>query len=790
MRMRALDIKLFRDLYRLWAQSLAVALVMACGVATLILAIGVHRSLEETRTAYYERFHFGDIFASAVRAPNSLAATIAEIEGVAATEPRIVQPVLLDIEGFREPATGQLISLPPGGEIAVNGLFLSQGRLPEPGHGNEVVVSNDFAEAHGFGPGSRLSATVSGSKIWMTIVGIVYSPEFVYAIGPGDVMPDNRRFGVFWLPEKTAAALVDLDGAFNSISLRVVPGANQDLIVERLDHLLTPYGGTGAFGRKDQQSNGILDGELDQLGSMAQTIPPVFLLISAFLINIIMSRLIALEREQIGLLKALGYGRLSVVAHYLKLVLLIAALGIIVGFIAGTWLGHALTVLYSRFFSFPFLIFRTSPDIYFIAAAVTVAASVIGGLQAIRTAFSLPAAIAMRPPAPIVYRQLFKNGLFTRLTFFSQLTIMAIRHLIRHPLRSFLTAIGVSFSVALLVMVLSMMTSVEFMIDAIFFRTDRQDATLSFASARPPASLASVNKLPGVMRAEPYLAAPVRLNHGQYSRQLAIIGKPPNADLSRVVDLELNPVHLPEIGLALGDRVAEILHARRGDVVEVEFLDGLRRKVDVPVTDIIQSYLGLMVFMDIDALARLAGTGPRSAGAHILIDDDKLDELYRAVKETPEIGGIALQTIARQRFREIMQENIMITLTVYVTLSVIIAFGVVYNSARIQLSERARELATLRVLGFGRGEVSNVLFIEIGAIVALAQPIGWLIGGSSTAAILESLATDFVRIPVAFESSAFAYASLVVLAAALVSALIVRRRVDRLDLVRVLKSHE
>jgi putative ABC transport system permease protein len=788
--MGVLDIKLFRDLIRLWAQALAVALVMACGVATLILAVGVHRSLEETRATYYERYRFGDMFASAVRAPKSLAATIAEIDGVAANEPRIVQPVLLDIEGLREPATGQLISLPADGYAAVNGLFLRQGRLPEAGRSNEVAVNADFAAAHGFAPGSQLSAIVDGSKIRLTIVGIVYSPEFVYALGPGAMMPDNRRFGVFWLPEKTAAALVDLEGAFNSISLRILPGANEDAIIERLDDLLAPYGGTGAIARKDQQSNAFLDGELTQLGAMAQVIPPIFLLISAFLINMILSRLIALEREQIGLLKALGYGRLSVVAHYLKLVLAIAALGVLIGSVAGTWLGHGMTVLYAEFFSFPFLIFLTSPDIYIIAAGVTGLAAIIGGLQAIRTAFSLPAAIAMRPPAPIVYRQLFKDGFFTRITFFTQLTIMAVRHLLRHPVRSFLTAFGVSFAVALLSLGLGVLASMESMVEIAFFRAERQDATLNFSSPRAPDALAAVEKLPGVMQAEPFLVAPVRLTHGQYSRQLAITGKPRSADLSRVLDLELTPVHLPETGLALGDRVGDILNVRRGDIVEVEFLDGLRRVVDVPVTDIIQSYLGLSVFMDIDALARLAGAGPRISGANLLIDTAEIDALYRSLKETPQAGAIALQTIARQRFQETMQESLVLMLTVYVTLAVIIAFGVVYNSARIQLSERARELATLRVLGFGRREVSNVLFIEIGAIVALAQPIGWLIGGYMFYAIIESLATDMFRIPVVFEARTFAVSSLVVVAAALVSALIVRRRIDRLDLVRVLKSRE
>jgi putative ABC transport system permease protein len=786
---RALDIKLFRDLYRLWAQSLAVALVMACGVATLILAVGVHRSLEETRSAYYERYRFGDIFAPAVRAPKSLAATIAAIDGVAAVEPRIAQPALLDIEGFREPATGQLISLPADDYLSVNGLVIREGRLPEPGKSNEIAVNANFADAHGFDPGSHISAIIDGSKLTLTIVGIVYSPEFVYALGPGDMMPDDRRFGVFWMPEEALAALVDLDGAFNSISLRLLPGANEAATIERLDGLLAPYGGTGAYARKDQQSNAFLDSELTQLGAMAQIIPPIFLLISAFLINMILSRLISLEREQIGLLKALGYSRLSVVAHYLKLVLVVAAAGILIGTIAGTWLGHGMTVLYSQFYSFPFLIFRWSADIYLLAATVAALAAIAGALQATRTAFSLPAAVAMRPPAPTAYRQLF-NGFFARLRLFSQLTIMAFRHLIRHPVRSILTAVGVSFSVALLTMALGTMASVDFMIDAVFFRTDRQDATLSFASARPSAALASVERLPGVMRAEPYSAAPVRLTNGQYSRQLVITGKPPEADLSRVVDIDLDPVQIPETGIALGDRVASILGVRRGDLVQVDFLDGLRRSVDVPVTDIIQSYIGLMAFMDIEALARLAGTGPRISGAHILIDGADLDDLYRTLKRTPEISAIALQTVSRQRFQETMDENILIMLSVYVTLSVIIAFGVVYNSARIQLSERARELATLRVLGFDRREVSNVLFIEIGAIVALAQPLGWLIGAGLIVAIIQAFATDLFRVPLVFDRSAFAIATIIVVTAALLSAFIVRRRIDHLDLVRVLKSRE
>jgi putative ABC transport system permease protein len=433
--MGALDRKLMRDLGRLWAQSLAVALVMACGVATLILSIGTHRSLEETRRAYYDRYRFGDVFASAIRAPKSLVAEIAAIPGVAAAEAGIKKTFLLDIEGMREPASGVAISLPPGNDPAVNALYLRDGRLPEIARANEVAVTANFADAHGFGIGARFAGQFGAKRVTLTVVGIVLSPEYVYAIGPGDMMPDNRRFGVVFMPEATLASLYDLDGAFNAVSLILLPGANQAAVIDELDRLLDRYGGIGAVARRDQLSNAFIEGELTQLRGMAAIIPPIFLLISAFLVNMILSRLIALEREQIGLLKALGYGRLEVVWHYLKLVLAIAIVGILIGSVVGTWLGRGMTVQYARFYSFPFLIFTMSPSVYLIAAAVTLGAAMVGAFGSVRAAFALPAAVAMRPPAPAAYRRLFA-AFFDRVRLFSQLATMSLRHLIRHPIRS------------------------------------------------------------------------------------------------------------------------------------------------------------------------------------------------------------------------------------------------------------------------------------------------------------------------------------------------------------------
>lgn len=786
--MTMLDRKLLRDLVRLWAQALALALVMAAGVAVIIIAVGASRSLMETRSAFYDRYRFANVFATATRAPTHLGEEIARIPGVAATQTRIVEPVLLDIPGLVEPASGIAVSVPDHAPQSVNRLYIRKGRLPEPGRAGEVAVVETFASAHHFEPGDRFSAIMNGRKRSLTIVGIVLSPEYIYAIGPGDLIPDNKRFGVFFMSHAALAGLFDMEGAFNNLVLTTLLNSDTRRIIESVDRILERYGGTGAYARKDQVSHAFLDSELTQLDAMAYIIPPIFLFVSAFLVNMILSRMIALEREQIGLLKAVGYYDLAIGWHYAKLAIVISLIGLAIGSAAGTWAGRGLTRLYSEFYSFPFLIFRSSFDLYLLAGGVTAAAALAGAARSILTIVRLPPAVAMRPPAPTRYHGIFGGRRGQAL--FSQMTIMALRHLIRWPVRAGLTIFGTSLSVALLVTALFTYDSIDSMIDTMYFKAERQDATLTFASERGPAALANAAALPGVLRAEPYRATPVILRHGHVERRLSIIGLPHDSELARILDLDLNPLKPPPSGVMLTDRVANILKARTGDRIIVEFLEKGHETRELTVTGVVQNYIGLAGYMALDALDRVMPEGPRISGVRVEIDPAVLDATYAQIKETPAIASITLQGISRQHFRDTIAENIGIMTTVYVLLAVIITFGVIYNSARIQLSERARELASLRVLGFTRMEVSSVLLTELAIIVILAQPLGWLLGYGFSVAVAEGFASDLFRIPLVITDATYARSSLVVLAAGLISALIVRRRIDHFDLIAVLKTRE
>jgi putative ABC transport system permease protein len=784
-----LDRKLLRDIRRLWAQALAIALVMASGVATLAIGDGAYRSIHETRAAYYDRGGFADVFAQARRAPEGLAREIAALPGVAVAETRIVQGALLDLPDLAEPASAVLVSLPGGRQPRLNRLSLRSGRLPEPAAIDEAVVSEAFARAHGFHAGDRFDAIMNGRKRSLRIVGVALSPEYVYAIGPGDIVPDDRRFGVVWMPREALEAAFDLDGAFNSVSLKIWPGANEADVIRRLDDLLAPYGGAGAYGRRDQSSNSYLDSELQQLNAMRRVLPPIFLLVSAYLINMTLSRLLSLEREQIGLFKAVGYSDGPIAWHYLKLALLISAIGVAIGLAAGAWLGHGVTRLYAEFFHFPFLVFVQDGRTWLLAIVTAGGAALLGAVRAVGAIVRLAPATAMAPAAPPRFTRSVLEALLRPFRY-SQLTMMALRRLARWPVRSGLTTLGLAFSAALLVASLFSLDSLETMIDLTFNQADRQNATLGFVEPRGPEALSGVRHLPGVLLAEPFRAAPVRLRNDRVSRRAAIIAKAPDSRLSRALDARGRPVAIPPHGLVLSSKLAEILGVAPGDMVEVEVLDGRRRFARVRVSAVVESYFGLATFMDPEALRALLGEAPRLSGAYVRFDEARSPAFFRAVKDSPAIGSLQLQERALLKFRETMARNINVMMATYLGLAITVAFGVIYNSARIQLSESARELASLRVLGFTNGEVSRMALTELGILVILSIPLGWALGYGLAAAMTEAFDSELFRIPLVVSRATYAKAALVVLAAAAFSAFIVRDRIARFDLVTVLKTRD
>ncbi len=784
-----LDRKLLRDLGHMKGQMVAVSLVMACGLAMMIMPRSLILSLEGTRDAYYEHNRMADVFDSLKRAPLSLADRIAALPGVTAVEPRVVVDVTLDLPGLAEPATGHIVSLPEDHPQRLNQLFLRSGRMPQADQRRETVVSESFAKANKLKEGDSVVAVINGHRDTLFITGIGLSPEFVFEARAGETLPDNRRFGVFWMNYKAVAVAYNLDGAFNDICLDLGPGANPAPVIAAMDRLLATYGNQGAYTRRDQASAQRLNDELSVLHALSVAYPVVFLSVAAFMVNAVQARLIRLQREQIAQLKAQGFTSWEVGFHYLKFAFVIVTLGTIIGGIAGRFMGGGLISMYTLFFRFPVLAFHMDFSALGLALMVSTFAASIGVAGVVWQAVKLPPAEAMRPEPPANYKPslLERLGVAQR---FSPTFRMALRNIERRPLQSLFTIAGLALATGLMVLPGALSDSIDYLLTYQWNMSQRQDVVVFLVEASSGRGFHDLEHLPGVISAEPIRSVQTRLRRGPRSRKLAITGMPPGSDLNRLLDVKGRQLDLPEDGLVMSAKLAEVLNLKLGDDVQVEVLEGARPIRTATVRGLIDDFSGVAAYMDLASLRRFMREGDTINGAYLTIDSTKWDAFMRKIKDTPDSSIVLVKKEQLAAFRNTTGQSIGIVRKMYFTLAVIVAFGVVYNSARIALSERSRDLATLRVVGFSQREVAGVLLGELSMLVLAAMPVGLLFGRGLTTFIISALSTETVRMPLVVSPFTYSVAMIVVLTAALASFWVVARMLSKLDLVGVLKARE
>ncbi|MDE3154183.1 MAG: ABC transporter permease [Acidobacteriota bacterium] len=787
--MRALTRKLLRDLLHIRSQAIAIGLVIGAGVAMYVLMLSTFASLNLTQRTYYDRYRFADVFASLKRAPNWLAADIARIPGVSAVDTRVVVDVTLDVRGIAAPVTGRLISIPEEHRPVLDDLALVAGRWVEPGRSDEIIANEKFADANHLTVGDTIGAVINGRRRDLRIVGLALSPEYVYAVRPGQLVGDDARFGILWMGHRALANAFQMEGGFNDVALSLMPGASSDEVIARLDRLIDPYGGLGAIPRSRQLSNFFLQSELDSLNGIGRVVPIIFLVVAAFLLHIVLSRIVTIQRQEIAALKALGYGDWEVAWHYVALSLLVGAAGSIAGMAAGAWMGRAMTQIYTRFFQFPLLEYRLPARVVAESMAVGLAAAALSAFDAVRRVLRLPPAEAMRPEPPATYRvSLLERAGIRR--WLSQPSRIVLRNIQRHPGRSLLSTIGIAFGGAIMIVGLFTIDSFNYVMDVQYNLAQLYSAMITFVEPVSASAAQAIDRLPGVVQAEGFRSVPVKLVAGHRWRYVAVTGLPSPSRLDRIVDASERIVTLPPEGLVLSQKLARVLHVRRGDRVTLDVLEGARPSRQVVVSGLVDEYIGMNAYMRASALHRLMREGNSLSGAFLLTDPLHLDRLYATLKATPKIAGITLKSAERENYEQTLLESIGITRTVTIVFAMIIAFGVVYNTARIGLSERARELGTLRVIGFSRPEVAYILLGELAVVTLAALPLGLLLGYGLAAGVVRVYDTEVYRIPLVVTARTCLEALGTTVAATIVSGWLVRRRLNRLDMIAVLKTRE
>ena len=790
--MKALDRKLLRDLRLMWSQALTIALVVASGIGGFITSLSAVDSLALARDDFYADARFADLFATVKRAPAALAAMLAAQPGVAEVQTTVEQMVRVELPGVSDPILGQLIGLDPQRPLSLNRVALASGRALD-GAGVrradgslEVLVSEGFAQARGLKPGATLKALVNGRQRTLIVVGTALSPEFVFAGLWG--MPDLRGFGIFWMNREALASAYDMNGAFNRIAIRLSPGASEPAVIDALSRLLAPYGGREVNGRADQTSHAMLDNEIKEQRVLGTVLPAIFLGVAAFLLNVVVSRLVATQREQIAALKALGYPNRDIGAHYLKLVMLIVLVGLALGVVVGDRLGTMFTGLYTEFFRFPRFEHHIAPWLLLVSMGITVATAVAGTLNAILATVRLAPAEAMRPPAPGHYRRTLLERL--GIQAMSPALRMIIRNMERRPWRTTISIGGVAAAVAIVVLGNFFRDAIEYIVDGQFNVAMRSDVAVWMVEPGDDAARLDLARLPSVTQVESTRFVPVTFRHGHISERSLIRGYDGRALLYRVVDARNHATTLEGMGLVITDRLADKLGVRVGDTLQAEVQEGRPRSVTLTVGATVREMMGLNAYMDREALNRALGDGDLSSGFVLAVERGREEGLLEAIKSLPRVAGAFSKATMLRNMEEISARNVRIMSTILTAFAAVIAVGVVYNNARIALAERGWELASLRVLGFTRAEVSALLLGELAIVIGVAMPLGMALGFGLVHLISGLLASDQFYFPVVILPRTYAWAALCVLAAGVVSALVVRRRIDTLDMVAVLKTRE
>lgn len=787
--MKALDKKLVRDLRRAKGQVISIALVLACGVATVIGLVGTYRALARSRDAYYEAKGFPHIWAQVKRAPEPVADALRALPGVAEVETRIDQAVMLDLPDMPEPVSGRLQSLPDGRAATLRHLILREGRGVDATRSDEVLMLFASARAHGLRPGDRVAVLVGGRQVRLRIVGLVESPEFIYSVAAGSFVADERRFAALFMARAPLAALTNMEGAFDSVTLRLGPGAPERRILAEADAILAPWGSLGAIERRLQPSHFFVSGELEQIEAIGTRVPLIFMGIAAFLLHVVLTRLVQTHREQIAALRALGFTRREVRQHYLAQVAVIAVLGVAFGLVLGKLLGDLYVDIYTRFFRLPDLRFHFDLDLALFGVGIGLGVALLGGVRAAGAAARLPPAEAMRPPVPARYRRTLLSRLLPG-RLLGTAGRMIVREIERRPGRALISVLGIGLGCATLVLARFSQDAMDSMFDQQFHRAMGADTTVSLVTPAPLEVLSSARHWPGVLAVEPMRAVPVRIRAGHMTRDIALTGLRRGDELRQVLGARGARHDMPEHGVMLTAYLAERFGLRVGDPVTLERLDGDRRTLTVPLTAVVDEATGLNAYMDLFELHRVLGEAPAASALSMRVDPGHRDEFHRQLKEMPGVASIA----SRQSLIEAWERSsgsISAGFTLIVVFSgTVICIGVVYNNGRVALSERSRDLASLRILGYTREEVAAVLTGEMAVHLVFAIPVGLVLGRLLVRALMASLDPEQYRMVLTISPTTDAFAALVALASAAVTSILIRRRLDRVDIASALKARD
>lgn len=783
-----------RDLWARKGPVLALALIMTVGIGCYVGMASVWRDMDGSRATYYRDQRLAEFTVDLKRAPAWTVAQVGRMPNVEEVQGRVSIGVRIDLPARVEPIAGQAISLPENHRGVLNDILLRSGTYFGGVSKKEVILNEAFARANNLGPGDRISVLLLDRLHELLVVGTAISPEFVYVLPPaGGLAPDPARYGIIYCREDFLQESCDLEGAYNQLVGLTHDDSDTalDNTLDAIKQKLDAFGVTNTTPRRQQSSVRFLEDELTGLQTTATIMPGIFLLVAALVMNVLVSRLVAQQRTVIGTLRAIGYSRGAISRHYLGLGVVIGGIGGVAGVVFGIYVQHWSVGIYRQFYALPRIEAAFYWDILLAGFGISVLFAVLGTLKGVRRAARLAPAEAMRPSPPESGRKVFVEritALWERLSFRWR---MILRAVFRNPFRSAVTVFASVVSAALIVSALAMVDALNYLISYEFERVSRQDVTVSLRDPKDVVSTSEVNALPGISDTQPELQVVCDLSNGPYQRRLGVTGLARGSRLHTPLDGQGNPIVVPPEGLVLTKKVSEILHAGVGATLRLRPLVGRRTEREAPVVAIVETFLGLGAYADIGYLSRLLGE-ERSANV-ILVKSfrGRADEsLLREMKERPAVVAIGERQRSLDQINETFGRNMITMIGIMVLFSGLVAFGSVLNAAMVSLSEREREVGTLRVLGYTPREVAGIFSGESYFLNVFGIALGLAAGVGLAHLMSVAYNVELYRFPTVIYPSRLVIAAILMCVFVAAAQLVVAGMIRKLPWLDVLKVKE
>ncbi len=791
--MAVLHHKLARDLRHSLGTLLTVVSIIAAGAGSFVGFGSAQRILESSQAAYYRQYRLADFWVDLKKVPLAALERVAAMPDVAAVESRVVFEVILDLPGKDRPLAGRLISA-PADDVAgtINGVCLVRGSGFSPDRDEELILGEAFAQAHGLSPGDRLPLILNRKRVSFFITGTAISPEYVYLVrGEGDLLPDPEHFGILYIKERYAREILDFEQAANQVVGLLSPGARQpDQTLEQIAALLEPYGVLAVTPRSRQASNRFLSDEIAGLSVTAVVMPVIFLSVAALALNLLMHRLAERQRSVIGTLKALGYRDREVLQHFLSFGLVVGLLGGIAGIGVGLVFCWTMIRMYRLFYQFPRFLVEVHPDLLAIGLFISVAFALLGTVNGVWVVLRLSPAEAMRPRPPqsggAVWLERWPR-LWRSLGFRSH---MALRSVARNRTRTLSGVISSALAVCLLLLTLSMYDSMAELVDFQFDAVLRSDVDIGMRQEQSSAALLEAQALPGVDHAEAALAVVCNLSNGRRSRRMGILGLAPGHRLLTPMSADRQPVAIPRHGLVMSRKLAELLDLGVGDEVRLTPVRGRHEPRVARLAAVVDSYLGLDCYADLNYLSGLVAEAQAVNTLQLAVDPQSLPELYAAVKTLPNAQALAVRADIIHNIEDTFVKTLLFSLGMMIAFSGVIALGSTLNASLLEIGDRRREIALLRVLGYAPGAVAGIflrqnLFIH-GTACVLAIPLGYVM----CSAMVTAYDTELYRMPLRFHGATVLLAIMIASGFLILAQRVIARLIPTLDWQESIKFKE